>query len=356
VITGESHKKKKGKSEKYIFNPFEIAVCGRDSFEKNVFILNLAEQFNEEFQLGRANYPIERADRQAPADFVLDKINYLNYDFVLVTTRANSPFPKIVFIHPTDSPEDLQEYENIIAFVGARENYEALPENTPYFHFSKLKEIKKCILQCLHNRIKKIPVYGLVLTGGSSSRMKTDKAFLQYHEKPQSEHLYELLLPFCQRVFYSTREEQEKFSGENQNRITDKFIGIGPTGGILSAMTTYPEAAWLVLACDLPYLETEDIRCLLEKRNPFKHATAYKSSTEDFPEPLCTVYEPKSRIRLMQFLSLGYDCPRKFLINSEINLIEQVNRISLTNVNYPEEYQDALNYFKQKGKGNVLNF
>ena len=113
-------------------------------------------------------------------------------------------------------------------------------------------------------------------------------------------------------------------------------------GGILSAQKTYPNVAWLVVACDLPFINTETLKDLIEGRNPFKDATCYLNPEKKWPEPLCTIYEPKSYTRLLQFLALGYSCPRKALFNSNINSLELSNKKALENINYPEEFENAM--------------
>ncbi len=75
-------------------------------------------------------------------------------------------------------------------------------------------------------------------------------------------------------------------------------------------------------------------------------ATAFKSPVNDFPEPLITIWEPKSYQVLLQFLVQGYSCPRKALINSDIKLVEVKNPEALKNVNAPEDLEGVM-----KGSG-----
>ena len=63
------------------------------------------------------------------------------------------------------------------------------------------------------------------------------------------------------------------------------------------------------------------------------------SPLNEFPEPLISIWEPKSYPILMQFLTQGYSCPRKVLINSDVELLDVRNKEALTNVNSPEERQ-----------------
>lgn len=178
---------------------------------------------------------------------------------------------------------------------------------------------------------------GLVLVGGKSARMGKDKSMLKYYDDPQWKHSYNLLSQYCDEVFVSVADEKEQFSEVKQ--ITDKFLGLGPMGGILSSFQEDPNAAWLVVACDLPLLSTTSLDQLVKNRNPQKFATSFKSPTLGFPEPLICIWEPRSYGRLLEFLSWGYSCPRKALINSDIELLIADKEEEMTNVNTPEEYQ-----------------
>lgn len=185
------------------------------------------------------------------------------------------------------------------------------------------------------------PLKGLVLVGGKSTRMGEDKSLLTYHDTPQWKHTYDLLTDYCDEVFISVANENDQFSEVNQ--LKDTFLGLGPMGGILSAFQNDPNAAWLVVACDLPLLSSVSISQLVNNRNVQKFATSFKSPTLSFPEPLICIWEPKAYGRLLEFLSWGYSCPRKALINSEIELLIAQKEEEMTNANTPEEYQEIKN-------------
>ena len=196
---------------------------------------------------------------------------------------------------------------------------------------------------------KKVSLYGLVLAGGKSTRMKKDKSSLAYHGKKQVAYCFELLSQFCGQVFISNRKDQAHLAAHKKlPQIHDIFVDIGPLGGILSAMTWNPEVAWLVLACDLPFVNEATIKTLIKNRNVSKMATAYRSTHEPhLPEPLCAIYEPKAKFQLLQFLAQGIQCPRAILAHSGAHLIAQNPDFSLDNVNSPQEYQKALDLIRQ---------
>jgi molybdopterin-guanine dinucleotide biosynthesis protein A len=117
---------------------------------------------------------------------------------------------------------------------------------------------------------------------------------------------------------------------------------LGPFGAILSAFRAHPDAAWLVVACDLPNLDAAAIDYLVAQRNTSKIATTFRSPFDQFPEPLVTIWEPKSYPVLLQFLAQGYSCPRKALINSPTEILEPLRPESLVNVNQPEELAQVI--------------
>lgn len=194
------------------------------------------------------------------------------------------------------------------------------------------------------------PVYGLVLTGGKSTRMKKDKSVLCFHDKPQALHAFDLLAGFCPKVFISARQEAPNRFIQQLPCLYDleEFHDRGPLSGILSAVTQFPKIAWLVLACDLPFVDDPTLKHLLRYRDARKIATAYRSHWDDLPEPLCAIYEPNARRCLQNFFNKKVICPRKILINSNARLLRLKNVRALDNVNTPQDYKKAMRVFKNE--------
>lgn len=220
---------------------------------------------------------------------------------------------------------------------------EAIPniKELPCCFIDEIDQITNQIDQLIINEIPN--VQGLVLAGGQSTRMGTDKGLLEYHGVSQREYLYNILQKLFPRkdegqlgVYYSVRQHQD-ISG---NSIIDKFKGLGPFGGICSAFQENPNTAWFVVATDVPFISEEIISLLLEKRNPSKIATTFKGKEKEFPEPLITIWEPKAYPILLNYLSLGYSCPRKVLINSEVEIVE-IDDDFIRNINTPLEFEEA---------------
>ena len=205
---------------------------------------------------------------------------------------------------------------------------------TPRFSIQDVDGICNAIKKLYNESVPRIK--GLVLAGGESMRMGTDKGGIDYHGKPQKEYVAGLLNEFCDETYLSM-----KFDSGNENFpvIEDTFSGLGPYGGILSALRHDPNAAWLTVATDIPLLDAQGLAALISKRNPSKYATCFHNPETDFPEPLFTLWEPRVYPRLLSFLSQGYSCPRKVLINSDVEEITLENPEILFNANTPTEME-----------------
>lgn len=208
-------------------------------------------------------------------------------------------------------------------------------DTKPVLAFSDVERIAEVLRQDMAASVP--PIKGLVLAGGKSQRMGSDKGLLSYHGKPQREHMAELLGTLCSDVALSCRPGQLEESQTEFPLLPDSFLGLGPFGAILSAFRQDPNAAWLVVACDLPLLDKTTLDYLIAKRNPSKLATAFLNPATDFPDPLVTIWEPRAYPALLSFLAQAYSCPRKVLINTEIELLEIPNAAALRNVNTPDE-------------------
>ncbi len=273
------------------------------------------------------------------------RLQFINHDFVFVNGNHYQGVKQILILDPEKEASIKKRLDQItnIQFVIK------LNSDVEYFNclidkFPNIKNITSYtidevdkITSHINLLIKEhIPIVkGLVLVGGKSTRMGTDKSQLDYHGKPQKEHVKELLESNNIETFYSVESNSNK-----TDEIHDTFINLGPFGGICSVFQKDPNSAWLVLATDVPFVNFELIELLLQKRNPTKLATAIKGKDKEFPEPLITIYEPKAYTKLLQYLAQGYSCPRKMLINSDVEIVE-VDDSLIRNINRPEEFEMA---------------
>lgn len=173
--------------------------------------------------------------------------------------------------------------------------------------------------------------------------MRRDKAALTYHGVPQLQWAYDQVSEVCAATFISVRPDQRDEPTRAQlPQIVDRNLGIGPIAGIAAALQEHPKAAWLVVACDLPFITPATLQHLIANRDPQRVATAYRSAHDNLPEPLCAIWEPAARSGVLAQIAAGKQCPRKFLINEDVLLIDLPDASALDNVNTETEF-DAAN-------------
>lgn len=188
------------------------------------------------------------------------------------------------------------------------------------------------------------PLYGLVLAGGKSRRMGTDKALLTNAGETQLARAVRLLDSVSERVYVSTSEAlKDEPARSLYPLLVDRYADLGPVAGIRTALDTHPDADWLVVACDLPNLSRDLLDLLLAARSttdaPF---IAFESVHNGLPEPLCAIYTRASRDVVRALSEDGVRCPRKMMILSDCELLKQPDENALENVNTPDDLAGSV--------------
>lgn len=287
-----------------------------------------------------------------------DRLIGAQYDVVLVNGNHYPAAQQIVFVDPKKAgtlERRKKQLTNVVAVVKCPGAVE-IPEFVTQVSQDKsplvidLADAEAALLSILDaaGKLAKPPLKALILAGGKSTRMGDNKAELVYRNgTTEAERLADYCTQIGLETHFSLRDYQEEYHGKPV--VADRFLGLGPMGAIASAFLYDPEAAWLVLACDLPLLEKKHINALVEQRDSRQFATAVQGDSQPFPEPLIAIYEPRAYSRLLQFLTMGYACPRKLLINSDIATLRFKEEEAITNANTPEERKLVLE--KLKGRG-----
>lgn len=355
-----------------MFHPFEISFCGYSGSGKTTLIEKLIKKLSVNYSIGYMKvdthsfvkdregtdtWKAKNAGAKAVAissenegailhtnneTFFLNRTAFVDLDVVFIEGFKKSFMQKILVLGESEKNKQILEnykkgeFGEVIAIVGVDEKAPCV--NIPYFQRNDINQISSYIESLWFRSIDKTPLYGLILGGGMSSRMGEDKGAIDYFGKSQVAHLCDMLTGVVDKVFVSCREDQKNLAHlQESNLIFDKFLGFGPTGGILSAFNEYPEVAWLVVACDMPYITKNAIVELVQLRNPFKVASCFYNENKKWAEPLFSIYEPKAAHKLGYFLINNKNCPRKMINNSEIELIKSTQQETLSNVNTPEE-------------------
>ena len=290
----------------------------------------------------------ERFDYVNKTDKFERNRRFAEADFIFINGNHFAGQKQVVIIHPKKAASLKKKAGKLtnVELILLAENEAEIPVWLKENLGEKLSQIpiyqlsdNQSITTYFENRLADLipPIHGLVLAGGKSMRMGRDKGTIDYHGKPQREYAFDMLNSLCEKTFLSGRKEQITEWKNQFPTVADTFTGLGPFGAILSAFRENPNTAWLCVACDLPLLTEKALQQLIAQRDPSKIATAFYNSDTKFPEPLITIWEPKSYPILLHFLSLGYSCPRKVLINSDVKVVRLMDESVLVNVNTEEE-------------------
>ena len=181
-------------------------------------------------------------------------------------------------------------------------------------------------------------LYGLVLAGGLARRMGSDKSRLSYHGMSQRAWSHQLLSAFCEKVFISVKK---KDSEETLPQIADTFDFGSPLNGIMSAMGEFPGKAWLIMSCDMPFVDKHTLAHLVKQRDSQALVSCFLDSDNKNPEPMLGIWEPGCHALLHEFIKMDIR-PRRFIMTHSANIIKAPDMKALTNVNTREEYEQAM--------------
>lgn len=104
---------------------------------------------------------------------------------------------------------------------------------------------------------------GILLVGGRSVRFGSPKAFAVHHDGSYFyERGYAALAAVCEHITIVTREELLHRFPSNLHVVTDiaSYQGDGPLAGIYTAMVMHRAERYVVLPCDMPYVNAQVLR------------------------------------------------------------------------------------------------
>ncbi|MFN8352565.1 MAG: molybdenum cofactor guanylyltransferase [Flavobacteriales bacterium] len=91
---------------------------------------------------------------------------------------------------------------------------------------------------------------GVVLAGGRSSRMGSDKALLEFEGSTLLHRAIQLLRQHCREVLVIGHPERH--ADPHATVVPDERPGLGPLGGLATALKVARYGRLLVVACDMP--------------------------------------------------------------------------------------------------------
>jgi molybdenum cofactor guanylyltransferase len=136
-------------------------------------------------------------------------------------------------------------------------------------------------------------ILGVILCGGESKRMGTDKGLIKKDDKAWVQIVADKISSFGIPVVASINERQEVDYGQlfpTEQLIVDSVDVNGPLRGLLTVHQRYPQKDILLLACDLIDMDVRTIENLLNEVQAAEGYEFYVYENNGLAEPFCGIY------------------------------------------------------------------
>jgi molybdopterin-guanine dinucleotide biosynthesis protein A len=188
-------------------------------------------------------------------------------------------------------------------------------------------------------------VDAFILAGGKSTRMGTDKAFVDFEGRT----LLERALDCARAVTTNVRivGDPAKFA-DFAPVIEDIFPGCGPLAGIQAALQSTSADVSIILAVDLPFASPALLRFLIARAGQSPDCAAVVPRVDQRWQPLCAIYRRPFAVLAESALCVGHYKIDPLFSETKICGIEE-NELQKAgfpprlffNVNRPQDLADA---------------
>jgi molybdenum cofactor guanylyltransferase len=193
-----------------------------------------------------------------------------------------------------------------------------------------------------------------IQAGGRSTRMKTDKAWLEIESQPMIERVLFTAQHVAEKIFIVIHSENSRTS--DYEKMSEKFSARilidahdfrGPLGGIETVLRQISdEESVLILACDLPFISVEFLQFLISVHQASSAFLTVPTDEQGRPQMLCAIYSAACRHEISRMLDgdelktrlLGERVPTNIIGFDEYQHLPNAENF-LLNLNTPDEYK-----------------
>ncbi len=198
-------------------------------------------------------------------------------------------------------------------------------------------------------------VEAFILAGGASSRMGRDKALLEIGGVPLLARTARLLEPLVAGV--TVIGPPERYTASGLHVVPDDWPGLGPLGGIATALGISRREWSLIVGCDLPYLSAAWLEWLITRALASPADALVPESTRGL-EPLCAIYRTRCGPALAAAVTAGvrkvFDAVTRLAPERLTPAQWQALALGVEpfkNMNTPEDYAEARAKLEEKSPG-----
>lgn len=187
----------------------------------------------------------------------------------------------------------------------------------------------------------------VILCGGDSSRMGTNKALLPFQDKCLVEYIYDKFRPYFDKIYLSVNEIGDyAHLGLDAQEIPDIYRNAGPIGAILSSLTMVTEDKAFYMSVETPFLDPQIGLFLLENSDGYDITTF--DFKEDFLDTVCGVYSRHCVVSVGKLLFFGNFTRNNIQSKCYTHLIDVEEIKNISNVDLLQQFyaiKDRHSYY-----------
>lgn len=259
---------------------------------------------------------------------------FADCDVVLVEGHRNAAVPKVV-LERSGAPKGLLDprgLENVVAVVSDLDAPERFP-HARRFGFEDIEALAAFLLEEVPARSG--CVAGVVLAGGKSRRLGTDKAQAVFQGATLLEHALQRVARVCRELWLIGRPCPERLASWGVRWHLDLAAEAGPLGGLYTALRVAQAPRCLVVACDMPRLGEPVLRQLLAA--PAAAPAVVARGPGGRSEPLAAIYSRTLASKAEAMLAAG-DFKLSHLFDETTCYVDFAEADWFFNVNTPQEW------------------
>lgn len=143
-------------------------------------------------------------------------------------------------------------------------------------------------------------ITGIILAGGQSKRMGTDKALLQVEGEVLLAKAIRLCESCCSEIIVSSGNSDHADFGYPM--LPDEVVGCGPLGGVYTCLKASKNTWNFVISVDAAFVVNHFLRFLIKERGDFDAIVPF---SDEGKEPLIALYNKSSLGKIEEFMDLG---------------------------------------------------
>ena len=190
----------------------------------------------------------------------------------------------------------------------------------------------------MHNKSN---ITGIVLAGGKSSRMGTDKALIRLNNQSFLEHVIYALKPLVDDILIISNNPNHRVLG--YSRIPDLIVDAGPLAGLHAGLNHSQTENNLVLSCDVPLIQTSVLEFIIANNEEDKDVIQLEDKGR--PIPLVALYKKRVAPYFFSLLNQGERTMRDALtgLNTKTLSLSKEQQVFVKNINTISDLNNIAN-------------